>query len=83
VPACFQAVTAGMNLVYGGGHVGLMGTVADAAVAAGAHVTGVIPRALQAREAVNHNIAELVIVDTMHVMPARPIAMPTARAAST
>ncbi len=57
---------AGMNLVYGGGHVGLMGTVADAAVAAGAHVTGVIPRALQAREAVNHNIAELVIVDTMH-----------------
>ena len=32
---------AGMNLVYGGGHVGLMGTVADAAVAAGAHVTGV------------------------------------------
>jgi len=57
---------AGMNLVYGGGHVGLMGTVADAAVHAGAHVTGVIPRALQAREDVNHNIAELVLVDTMH-----------------
>ena len=60
---------AGMNLVYGGGHVGLMGTVADAAVAAGAHVTGVIPRALQAREAVNHNIAELVIVDIMDKTP--------------
>lgn len=57
---------AGMNLVYGGGHVGLMGTVADAAVRAGAHVTGVIPRALQAREDVNHNIAELILVDTMH-----------------
>ena len=57
---------AGMNLVYGGGHVGLMGTVADAAVAAGAHVTGVIPRALQARDAVIHNNAELIIVDTMH-----------------
>lgn len=57
---------AGMRLVYGGGHVGLMGTVADAAVRAGAHVTGVIPRALQAREDVNHDIAELILVDTMH-----------------
>ena len=56
----------GMNLVYGGGHVGLMGTVADAAVAAGAHVTGVIPRALQAREDVHHDLGELILVDTMH-----------------
>lgn len=56
----------GMALVYGGGHVGLMGTVADAAVAAGAQVTGVIPRALQAREAVNENLTELILVDTMH-----------------
>ncbi|WP_292831558.1 TIGR00730 family Rossman fold protein [Microbacterium sp.] len=56
----------GMDLVYGGGHVGLMGAVADAAVRAGAHVTGVIPRALQARENVNHSIAELILVDTMH-----------------
>ncbi|MFT4051046.1 MAG: TIGR00730 family Rossman fold protein [Microbacterium sp.] len=57
---------AGMSLVYGGGHVGLMGAVADAAVHAGAQVTGVIPRALQAREDVNHDIAELILVDTMH-----------------
>jgi predicted Rossmann-fold nucleotide-binding protein len=35
----------GMSLVYGGGHVGLMGIVADAALAAGAKVTGVIPTA--------------------------------------
>ncbi|WP_341995200.1 TIGR00730 family Rossman fold protein [Microbacterium sp. LWH7-1.2] len=57
---------AGMNLVYGGGHVGLMGTVADGALQAGAHVTGVIPRALQAREDAHHEISELVLVDTMH-----------------
>ncbi|ALJ22194.1 TIGR00730 family Rossman fold protein [Microbacterium sp. No. 7] len=57
---------AGMGLVYGGGHVGLMGTVADAALRAGAHVTGVIPRALQAREAVNEAVSELIVVDSMH-----------------
>lgn len=56
----------GMSLVYGGGHVGLMGTVADAAVRGGAAVTGVIPRALQAREAVNENVTELILVDSMH-----------------
>lgn len=56
----------GTALVYGGGHVGLMGTVADAALAAGAEVTGIIPRALQAREAVNEDLTELILVDTMH-----------------
>lgn len=56
----------GMSLVYGGGHVGLMGTVADAALRAGAYVTGVIPRALQAREAVNEAVSELIVVDSMH-----------------
>jgi uncharacterized protein (TIGR00730 family) len=40
----------GWRLVYGGGHVGLMGIVADAALAAGAPVLGVIPQRLQARE---------------------------------
>lgn len=57
---------AGMSLVYGGGHVGLMGAVADAALAAGAEVVGVIPRALQAREDVNTDLTELILVDTMH-----------------
>ncbi len=56
----------GMDLVYGGGHVGLMGTVADAALKSGAHVTGVIPRALQAREAVHDHLSELVLVESMH-----------------
>ncbi len=56
----------GMDLVYGGGHVGLMGAVADAALRAGAHVTGVIPAALQAREAVHEELTELVLVDSMH-----------------
>ncbi len=56
----------GMDLVYGGGHVGLMGTVADAALTAGARVTGVIPRALQAREDVHDRLTELVLVDSMH-----------------
>lgn len=56
----------GMDLVFGGGHVGLMGTVADAAVRAGSHVTGVIPRALQAREAVHEGLSELILVDSMH-----------------
>ncbi|WP_426594571.1 TIGR00730 family Rossman fold protein [Cellulomonas sp. McL0617] len=70
-PATARAVGAaiarhGMSLVYGGGHVGLMGAVADAALAGGAHVTGVIPRALQAREAVHDDVSELVLVDSMH-----------------
>lgn len=56
----------GMDLVYGGGHVGLMGAVSDAALRAGSHVTGVIPHALQAREAVHDDLSELVLVDSMH-----------------
>lgn len=56
----------GFDLVYGGGHVGLMGAVADAAIRAGAHVTGVIPKALQAREAVHEDLSELVVVESMH-----------------
>lgn len=56
----------GMDLVYGGGHVGLMGAVADAAVQAGARVTGVIPRALSEREDAHDNLTELILVETMH-----------------
>ena len=56
----------GMGIVYGGGMVGLMGVVADAALAAGAPVTGVIPRALDAREVAHGRLTELVLVDTMH-----------------
>jgi len=56
----------GWRLVYGGGRVGLMGEVADAALAAGATVIGVIPRALMAREHGHRGLDELIVVDTMH-----------------
>lgn len=56
----------GIGVVYGGGHVGLMGAVADSALAAGGHVTGVIPQALHDREQINDTVSDLVIVDTMH-----------------
>ena len=56
----------GASLVYGGGHHGLMGAVADAALAAGAHVTGVIPQALVEMEAAHQGCSELHVVATMH-----------------
>ncbi len=56
----------GWGLVYGGGRAGLMGTVADAALAAGARVVGVIPRSLMDRELGHPGLAELHVVDTMH-----------------
>jgi uncharacterized protein (TIGR00730 family) len=56
----------GWTLVYGGGNVGLMGVVADAALAAGGKVIGVIPEALLARELGHRGITELRVVDTMH-----------------
>jgi uncharacterized protein (TIGR00730 family) len=56
----------GWQLVYGGGRAGLMGTVADAALAAGARVVGVIPHALMARELGHPGLDELHVVDTMH-----------------
>ena len=56
----------GLDVVYGGGHVGLMGIVADAALAGGARVTGIIPRHIQQREIAHRGLSELVAVDTMH-----------------
>jgi uncharacterized protein (TIGR00730 family) len=57
---------AGMGLVYGGGDVGLMGTVARAALTAGGHVTGIIPDFLQAREHMLADVQETVVVPDMH-----------------
>lgn len=57
---------AGLHLVYGGGYVGLMGTVADAAVAAGGRVTGVIPEFLAEREVMHTGLTELVVTTSMH-----------------
>jgi uncharacterized protein (TIGR00730 family) len=56
----------GARLVYGGGHHGLMGAVADAALEAGAHVTGVIPQALVEMEAAHQGCSELHVVANMH-----------------
>jgi uncharacterized protein (TIGR00730 family) len=56
----------GIRLVYGGGSVGLMGRVADATMAAGGEVVGVIPRGLFQREVEHRGITELVEVESMH-----------------
>ena len=56
----------GWQLVYGGGRAGLMGTVADAALAAGASVVGVIPESLMRLEVGHAGLAELHVVQTMH-----------------
>ena len=56
----------GWQLVYGGGRSGLMGCVADAALAAGARVVGVIPESLMQRELGHTGIHELHVVQTMH-----------------
>ena len=56
----------GLELVYGGGNVGLMGIVADAALAAGGRVIGVIPEALMKWELGHPNLAELRVVGSMH-----------------
>ena len=56
----------GMSLVYGGGHVGLMGVVADAVLAAGAEVTGVIPSALMDSEVGHTRLTKLHVVKDMH-----------------
>jgi hypothetical protein len=56
----------GIGLVYGGGNVGLMGVLADAALAAGAAVTGVIPQTLVDREVAHQGLTEQRIVGSMH-----------------
>ena len=56
----------GVRLVYGGGHVGLMGVVADATLGAGGEVVGVIPNALLEREIAHSGLTDLRVVDSMH-----------------
>ncbi|TWB21933.1 hypothetical protein FBZ89_104181 [Nitrospirillum amazonense] len=57
---------AGLRLVYGGGRVGLMGITADAALAAGSEVVGIIPDHIQVREVDHGGLTELHVVDSMH-----------------
>lgn len=60
----------GIGLVYGGGNVGLMGVVADGALAAGGEVIGVIPHSLATREIAHHGVTDLRVVDSMHTRKA-------------
>lgn len=57
---------AGHRLTYGGGHVGLMGAIADAALAAGGEVVGFIPQSLADREIAHTSLTELHVTDSMH-----------------
>ena len=59
-------VQRGLGLVYGGGRVGLMGVVAEAILAGGGEVIGVIPHAFVEREVAHHGVTDLRIVRTMH-----------------
>ncbi len=56
----------GISLVYGGGHVGLMGAVADAVLEYGGEAHGVITEALEAKELAHHGLSTLRVVKTMH-----------------
>ncbi|MGN7125801.1 TIGR00730 family Rossman fold protein [Methylorubrum thiocyanatum] len=57
---------AGVKLVYGGGNVGLMGTVASATLEAGGYVTGIIPDFLKSRERMLDAVQETIVVSDMH-----------------
>jgi hypothetical protein len=61
----------GLGVVYGGGRVGLMGAVADAALAAGGEVIGVIPRRLVDRELAHPGLTELHVVGSLHERKAK------------
>lgn len=61
-----RLAAAGIGVVYGGGRVGLMGVLADAALAAGGEVIGIIPSRLRDAELAHHGISELVVVESMH-----------------
>src|SRR5262244_3593135 len=61
-----QLVSQKISIVYGGGRVGLMGALADAALERGGEVIGVIPRALVQKEIAHQRLTELRIVESMH-----------------
>jgi uncharacterized protein (TIGR00730 family) len=61
-----ELVTQGYEVVYGGGKVGMMGVLADAALAAGGKVIGIIPKALLAKEVAHAGLTELRVVGSMH-----------------
>jgi uncharacterized protein (TIGR00730 family) len=70
-----KLVREGIGIVYGGGSVGLMGAVADAALAAGGEVIGVIPEAIKVLELGHDNLTELHTVPDMHSRKAMMLAL--------
>src|ERR1700752_9166 len=64
---------AGLGVVYGGANVGLMGAVADAALAAGGEVIGVLPEVLAGREIAHRGLTRLETAETMHERKARMV----------
>jgi uncharacterized protein (TIGR00730 family) len=70
-----EIVARGLTLVYGGAHRGLMGVLADAALAAGGRVVGVIPQALVDIEVAHTGLSELHVVETMHQRKAKMFAL--------
>lgn len=61
----------GIRLVFGGGKIGIMGVVADAVLAAGGSVLGVIPRFLREREVAHQDLTDIVVTESMHVRKTR------------
>jgi uncharacterized protein (TIGR00730 family) len=56
----------GLDLVFGGGHVGMMGVLADSALAGGGYVIGVIPQSMVEREMAHSGVTQMHVVETMH-----------------
>jgi len=61
-----ELATRGIGLVFGGGRIGVMGALADAALDAGGHVTGIIPRPLADKEIAHAGVQTLELVESMH-----------------
>ncbi len=61
-----RLAAARIGVVFGGGHVGLMGILADAALASGGKVTGIIPEHLRKKELAHNGLTRLIVVDSMH-----------------
>lgn len=61
-----ELATRGIRLIYGGGRIGMMGLVADAVIAGGGKVTGVIPDHLRIREHAHPDVDDMIVVDGMH-----------------
>jgi uncharacterized protein (TIGR00730 family) len=62
---------AGIRLVFGGGRIGIMGVVADAVLAAGGKVLGVIPEFLTQYEVAHENVSQMIVTDSMHTRKRR------------